>query len=369
MPQPEYRSIKKEDWRELNTSLRRINERISKLEGFSGVSNKHSITRMDGNRILSGPNNQRFASGNEFITKDYLKHGEAGSIISRNVGSGGSAPLILSPDQPGVETLTPAAPSFVPQPITISGETGALMTDFRPNSSLWFPVYTTGNLTSLTFNDISGAATFGLTTDARGAYQRSAMSTLVPRFKVYPDSSHLITIRCKIENLSFAIDIGNRGAVSIGMYFPGYPSGVSTTYGTMMCMTALWSVSTTQAFISRGTFGTQDGRTYNMRYSSPLVLHGTGPFSTVELRMIIKTSTTTTPDSDMIYDIEYNINNTGWVSEGFAGDVSTYKGIFTHRLTQYGVTCIPCIYANFGGVMSGTFTEVEVENGMMGYRY
>jgi hypothetical protein len=98
MPQPEYRDVSNNDWDNLRYALRRINERLSQLEGYGGQSKKFSETSMEGNKIVSGPPRMREADDPDFITKGYLRSREAADIINIAVRSSTLNPSASSGD-------------------------------------------------------------------------------------------------------------------------------------------------------------------------------------------------------------------------------------------------------------------------------
>jgi hypothetical protein len=72
MAQSEYKDIRNGDWGNLRQFARRLNERLSVLEGYSGESKRLADLKMDGNQIKNGPWHQTIAESDEFVTKYML---------------------------------------------------------------------------------------------------------------------------------------------------------------------------------------------------------------------------------------------------------------------------------------------------------
>lgn len=92
----EYRDIRDEDWQSLRWFLRRVQERLDKLEGHGGESARRADLDMDGNLVKGGPTSQLTAEGTDYITKNYLQSTEAARAINKLLKSGGRAPLPLT---------------------------------------------------------------------------------------------------------------------------------------------------------------------------------------------------------------------------------------------------------------------------------
>jgi hypothetical protein len=102
MAQPEYKDIRDGDWQSLRQAVRRMNERLSDLEGFGGEKTRYANLKMDGNRLRNGPPNQKTAENDEFITRGYLDSPEAKLIVNPNeIGAiTGSSSIGVSTDKP-----------------------------------------------------------------------------------------------------------------------------------------------------------------------------------------------------------------------------------------------------------------------------
>lgn len=188
MAQPEYREVKPGDWNGVRYAINRANERLSKLDGFCGTSQKHSDTTMMGNQILMGPARQQHAENDEFITKGYLRSKEAADIFSRSVGTGGVAPLILDPSMPGGETITGGG-LYNPTTVIRGGDSNSGFANFGPNSGLWIPKYTGDPNTALSFPGDKMVITNTLA--SAGVYSNHFVG-IKSRFRIFPDENGLI---------------------------------------------------------------------------------------------------------------------------------------------------------------------------------
>lgn len=116
MAQSEYTELRDSDWNSLRRALRRFNERLSELEGFSGTTTRRASLKLDGNNLLNGPKNQVKAAADEFITRDYLGSDQAANLVGTGDADVPNAPdtvVTASRDPSGMVrlTLTAARPT------------------------------------------------------------------------------------------------------------------------------------------------------------------------------------------------------------------------------------------------------------------
>lgn len=368
MPQNEYTDIIDGDWEAANRVVRRLYERLAKLEGYGGEMSKYSNTDMDANRLKGGPSGMVHAELDEFITKDYLRSPEAAYVIGEGIKTGGFGALTLASSLPGGNLV--GGSQTLPPEIKIAGVDDTFYTDFTRASQIFAPIYTpeSGSTLTLTTNGFSGTMTNSITGTNDGNFIVGVSS----KFSIFPsEDTGEIEFVVHLSNLEYDTLTTYEDNIGVGVWVNGLegqnlgPSG----HGYAPCLSLDYSESTTQCFY--GSFGYDTGlasQRPEFNFDSP-VTQFAGTSGTIDgyIKVLIGWTVVTTSSNYNVMHMknaQWSTDAATWndyfwrspgststniVSMGFNRAVNLTLGYFG----KYGINC------NF------TIDSVEVTKGLV----